>query len=61
MYFFDFWTGESLICNSDISGEFIFKFTYVFGGANVAGFAMGSIDGRVIIDWFDPTEAQAKK
>ncbi|KAG0606938.1 hypothetical protein M758_9G180500 [Ceratodon purpureus] len=25
------------------------------------GFAMGSIDGRVIIDWFDPSEAQAKK
>lgn len=25
------------------------------------GFAIGSIDGRVIIDWFDPSHAQAKK
>uniref|UniRef100_A0A7I4FTL3 Uncharacterized protein n=1 Tax=Physcomitrium patens TaxID=3218 RepID=A0A7I4FTL3_PHYPA len=25
------------------------------------GFAIGSIDGRVIIDWFDPSEARVKK
>lgn len=30
-------------------------------GVDVAGFAIGSIDGRVIIDWFDPSEARVKK
>lgn len=61
MHFYDFWTGEPPIRKSGIFDELVFKLTYVFGGANAAGFAMGSTDGRVIIDWFNPSEAQAKK